>query len=1101
MKHPSFFSSSLLALTLKGSQSSIRQKPKRVRNSVFVALLAVFLILPALLISSSSASSGPQQSFASKAALTVAGAERQLLDSVTSGKESDRLLPGKYFPVIKQPILPAFLQDPGPETIQTFDEDCTTPKTDFLLGDVVCVKVTGAPGLSIQAFYWSNASNFLVRNTPILATSQDDTFSLPATPTSTIGSFTANNRGDWKITAAGIDDGTARAVATITVHGPTAAADVSVFKFPSTGEPRVNEGTNVAFSISVTNTGPDAATNVTLTDVTPLNMSLVSLVEAGSAGFSCTGSVCTIASLPKDGKATFTATYSVAGVASDTTTAYSATVSSTTADPHSLDNFVLGEITITGVDNTPPACTLGCSQDVTVSATSGQAGANVSFSTPTTSGPVCEPVTCSATSGSFFSIGTTVVTCQAATDDSCSFTVTVTDTQAPVIGACPSPISVNETSSGSGSAVVNYSTPSATDNSGSVSVTCDQPSGSSFSVLGSPHTVTCTASDDAGNTNSCSFAVSVNEVAGNCVLTTVSNVTASSDANQCGTNVTYTPPVSDGTGSCDEPITCDHPSGSFFPVGTTPVMCSSASGGSSSFTVTVEDHTAPVPTVPTLPDVTAQCVVQLNRPTATDACIGGTISATTDDPILYDTPGTYVVHWTYTDSAGNESTQNQNVIVAADTTAPTIVSCATNKTLTAGPSCATMPDLTGEVEASDNCSEVTISQSPAAGTLLSSGNTILTITVTDSAGNPATCTRTITVIDNTPPTIGLVGPNPQVVECHTSYTELGATASDNCGGSFAATSSGGVNVNIPGTYTVTYTASDAAGNAAAPVTRTVNVVDTTSPVITLNGAATITVECHTPFTDPGASAADTCDTSVAVTTSGSVNPNVVGTYTLTYSATDDSGNPATATRTVSVVDSTVPALAHNNLTIFFNNLTLVFGANTFTVNGTTYPFNGVSCTHSGYTFTFNGQTVTITKNGVSLTYTFSGKTLVLWTPTHQYQTVKVADLIDSAVDSCDMSVDRDDVVISQVTSDEPDNMSGGGDGNTTNDIVIAPGCKTVQLRAERNGSGNGRVYTISMRVRDASGNATTVTSKLKIFATSFNVVDSGPQYTVNGTCP
>jgi hypothetical protein len=114
--------------------------------------------------------------------------------------------------------------------------------------------------------------------------------------------------------------------------------------------------------------------------------------------------------------------------------------------------------------------------------------------------------------------------------------------------------------------------------------------------------------------------------------------------------------------------------------------------------------------------------------------------------------------------------------------------------------------------------------------------------------------------------------------------------------------------------------------------------------------------------------------------------------------------------------------------------------------------------------------------------------------------VKVTDLIASASDGCDSGVNLNDVRITQVTSDEPDDVPGGGDGNTTQDMVIASDCKSVQLRAERDGNGNGRVYTITSKVRDASNNTTTVTSKLKIFATSLNVVEDVPQNTVNGTC-
>ena len=54
----------------------------------------------------------------------------------------------------------------------------------------------------------------------------------------------------------------------------------------------------------------------------------------------------------------------------------------------------------------------------------------------------------------------------------------------------------------------------------------------------------------------------------------------------------------------------------------------------------------------------------------------------------------------------------------------------------------------------------------------------------------------------------------------------------------------------------------------------------------------MTVECHATFTDPGATASDFCDASVPVTVSGSVNANVPGNYTLTYSSVNADGNAA-----------------------------------------------------------------------------------------------------------------------------------------------------------------------------------------------------------------
>jgi endo-1,4-beta-xylanase len=106
----------------------------------------------------------------------------------------------------------------------------------------------------------------------------------------------------------------------------------------------------------------------------------------------------------------------------------------------------------------------------------------------------------------------------------------------------------------------------------------------------------------------------------------------------------------------------------------------------------------------------------------------------------------------------------------------------------------------------------------------------------------------------------------------------------------------------------------------------------------------------------------------------------------------------------------------------------------------------------------------------------NGNTITLWPPNHAYSTVSVSDLVASASDLCDPGVSLNSVVIASVSSDEPDNSA--GDGNTINDIVIAPGCKSVQLRAERMGGGNGRVYTITFKVTDGSGNSTTVTAKV-----------------------
>jgi hypothetical protein len=85
----------------------------------------------------------------------------------------------------------------------------------------------------------------------------------------------------------------------------------------------------------------------------------------------------------------------------------------------------------------------------------------------------------------------------------------------------------------------------------------------------------------------------------------------------------------------------------------------------------------------------------------------------------------------------------------------------------------------------------------------------------------------------------------------------------------------------------------------------------------------------------------------------------------------------------------------------------------------------------------------------------------------------------SVNDNCNTSLGINNVVIEKVTSDEPDNVKGGSDGETTNDIVIVD-CQTVKLRAERDEKKKGRVYVVTLRVRDASGNTTRKDFKVSV---------------------
>lgn len=133
------------------------------------------------------------------------------------------------------------------------------------------------------------------------------------------------------------------------------------------------------------------------------------------------------------------------------------------------------------------------------------------------------------------------------------------------------------------------------------------------------------------------------------------------------------------------------------------------------------------------------------------------------------------------------------------------------------------------------------------------------------------------------------------------------------GGSTAATSATPTSSATTATTTtavsaVPPTASGAAGLVAGQGGYGGGGGDRTPPTITLRGANPMTVAQGSAFADPGASATDNVDGTDPVTVSGSVNTAALGTYTLTYTATDRAGNAATATRTVNVTDQTPPVI-------------------------------------------------------------------------------------------------------------------------------------------------------------------------------------------------
>jgi large repetitive protein len=301
--------------------------------------------------------------------------------------------------------------------------------------------------------------------------------------------------------------------------------------------------------------------------------------------------------------------------------------------------------------------------------------------------------------------------------------------------------------------------------------------------------------------------------------------------------------------------------------------------------------------------------------TADDACDGDlTSSIITNNTVNTAIPAIYTVTYNVADTALNNAVEVTRTVTVADTTAPVITLLGDNPV---GVECGGTYSDAGAT-ATDSCEgDLTANIIAAEDTVDTSapGSYTITYNVSDTASNAATeVTRTVNITDTTKPVITLLGNNPVIVECGSSYTDAGATVIDACSGNLTAgiVIVNPVNPAVPGTYTVTYNASDASSNAAVEVTRTVNVTDTTAPVITPLGNSPVTVECGGTYTDAGATASDVCDGDLtsSIVTVNSVNPAVPGSYMVTYNVSDSAANAALeVVRTVNVSDTIAPVLS------------------------------------------------------------------------------------------------------------------------------------------------------------------------------------------------
>ncbi len=811
---------------------------------VFVALVTSVLYSP------SSASSFNLFSPGEKAA----SISNSVIKSVND-KSVERAGPlATEFPAFAQYLpLAAMLQgDPAPETITLYEvqgtDNCTnTPKNEFELGDKVCARVAGIPLGAVRRITWLDPNGFVEKSTPVLADGQIDFWTNPSTAAGLIaGYFIIENRGTWRANLV-TSRGSVRASAFYTLTDPAqATADLAV-SLSALGDDSPAAGSQVQYSLRVANQGPSAAASVHVVDSAFVNATLNSVTQTGGTqyAFNCTS----------NGSVDCTIASLPAGAGAEFLLNFTAgaagsvidnkaTVSSATTELYATDNEGSAQPLRINTGGAPTACVLECQNNITATAPTGQTQAPVNFGAPEGFG-TCGTISLSHVSGSSFPVGATVVTATSSEGGgSCSFTITVIDSAPPTI-SCPANLPNVQATEGECNATVDPGTPTATGNN--VVVTGARSDGQALNAPypGGTTTITWTATDADGRTATCVQTITV----------TVNDSTQPTIT--APANLTLT------TGAAEE-ASCG-------------VIVAE-----SDLTATADDN----------------CSVSVSR---TGVPAGNFF------PL-----GTTTVNYTATDAAGNIATASQTVTVTDNTPpvvklngddpltenineAPTELTVECGESLV-DPGATAIDSCTGPVAVTTNTIDT--------GT---PGTYTLVYTATDGT-NIGTATRIVHVVDTKVPVITLNGADPIQVECHSTFTDPGATANDGCAGNFAAIASGTVDTNTPGPYTITYTASDPSGNPAAPVTRTVNVVDTLAPVITLTGANPMVVECSMGFSDPGATAEDACSGPVGVVTSGSVNANVPGPYTITYTATDGA-HSATATRTVNVVDTTAPVIS------------------------------------------------------------------------------------------------------------------------------------------------------------------------------------------------
>ncbi|NNC82988.1 MAG: HYR domain-containing protein, partial [Flavobacteriales bacterium] len=524
---------------------------------------------------------------------------------------------------------------------------------------------------------------------------------------------------------------------------------------------------------------------------------------------------------------------------------------------------------------------------------------------------------------------------------SCTFTVTLQDDIAPAI-SCPSDINV-PTDGTACTAIVTYNIPVGTDNCNATTSQSDLTglsSGDPFPM--GTTTLEYTVVDDAGNSASCQFNVTVTDQ----TAPQVASGTPTTINAQCDTTITE-PVFTD----CSTPVTVTTTDDvSFNDQGTYWVhwVATDAEGNSMEFiqTIQIQDNTSPVFSEQLENDtmlVSDVCTYILpnymDSVVVSDNCTPDEFVNLSQFPVpgtalaLEDSP--HLITLFASDQNGQSSSMNF-WIVLLDSIAPVILDCPGDMTVSTGTNCEyVIPDYSQSINSTDNCTAsdlLDIQQTPTAGTVLSGHGTTQDIlyVVTDASGNSTSCSFTLTLEDDTDPVIDNC-PSDQFVTTDTLCQYVlpdfttGLIYSDNCSSAADITviQSPAPGPGQSGDQVVTIQVIDAVGNESQCVFN-VTALDILAPSITcpdtllrnFNETCAFQVEDYTGLAEVD----DNCTASseLTVTQSPAAGEVMSGPFDVALTVTDGSGNSETCSFHVSVEDDMAPVAQCQDLTIYLD---------------------------------------------------------------------------------------------------------------------------------------------------------------------------------------